>query len=254
MSEGWDSAGAWYDKLVGVRGHYYHSHVILPRVQALLKCERGARPALLDLGCGQGLLARKLPKRYRYVGVDASPALIAAAKKRAGQMPWEFLVHDLNLPLEHECKDFTAAICILSAQHIRDLATLFCSAAHHLVPDGLFVLVLNHPCFRVPRQSSWGFDAAKKWQYRRIDRYMAHLCVPIQTHPSQGEASVHTLSYHYPLSHYAHHLKQAGFAIHDVEEWCSDKESMGKRAKAENQARKEFPLFLTIIARKKALL
>jgi hypothetical protein len=34
------------------------------------------------------------------------------------------------------------------------------------------VLLLTHPCFRVPRQSGWGWDEQRKLQYRRVDRYL----------------------------------------------------------------------------------
>jgi hypothetical protein len=35
-----------------------------------------------------------------------------------------------------------------------------------------------------------------------------------------------------------------------MEEWCSDKKSEGAAARMEDRARKEFPLFLTILASK----
>jgi hypothetical protein len=35
-----------------------------------------------------------------------------------------------------------------------------------------------------------------------------------------------------------------------IDEWVSDKKSMGKCAAQENRARQEFPLFLTLIAQK----
>ena len=41
-----------------------------------------------------------------------------------------------------------------------------------------------------------------------------------------------------------------GFCIENIEEWISDKKSTGSKAYIEDKARKEFPLFMTIVARK----
>jgi hypothetical protein len=52
------------------------------------------------------------------------------------------------------------------------------------------------------------------------------------------------------LEKYVQALTGAGLVIDGLEEWISNKESRpGKRAKAENRARREIPLFLAIRAR-----
>ena len=120
--------------------------------------------------------------------------------------------------------------------------------AAHLQKGGRFAIVMNHPCFRIPRQSSWGFDEATKLQYRRMNGYMSPQKIPIEMHPGAQKQAT-TWSFHHPLSDYSKWLYEAGFSIERIEEWCSDKVSTGGNAKAENRARKEFPLFLSIIAR-----
>jgi hypothetical protein len=127
---------------------------------------------------------------------------------------------------------------------------VFQNAAAHLMPQGKLVLVLNHPCFRIPRQSGWIIDEKKQLQSRRIDRYMTPLEIPIFTRPSQQECSASSPSYHLSLSAYSQALLKSGFCIDLIEEWCSDKKSTGKAARRENRARQEFPLFLCIVARK----
>ena len=72
--------------------------------------------------------------------------------------------------------------------------------------------------------------------------------IPIQTNP--GKSSNVTYSYHYPLSSYMQFLASSGLMTVAIEEWCSDKKSEGKRAKIEDRARKEIPLFLTLLAKK----
>src|SRR5579872_4859138 len=56
MSKSWDSSENWYSSCVGEKGHYYHQTVVLPNVLRML----GKFHSLLDLGCGQGVLARHL--------------------------------------------------------------------------------------------------------------------------------------------------------------------------------------------------
>ena len=127
---------------------------------------------------------------------------------------------------------------------------MFKNASQYLQPGAPFIIVLNHPYFRIPRQSSWKVDEDNKIQYRRIDRYMSAMKIPIQAHPSKGQHSAQTFSFHYPLSDYSRWLKEAGFTIDLIEEWCSDKVSEGRAAKMENRSRKEIPLFMAIVARK----
>jgi ubiquinone/menaquinone biosynthesis C-methylase UbiE len=246
----WETSSSWYDKIVGSKGHYYHQQVIIPGVLRLLKAEKKTDPHLLDLACGQGILSRYLPKEMKYLGIDSSASLIDAAKKYEPKSAHQFFVHDLSHPLNLPYKEFTHATCILAAQNLSNPLGLFQTAFQHMRKTAQFIIVLNHPCFRIPRQSSWGLDEQKKLQYRRVDRYITSLKIPIQTQPSKQESSEQTWSFHHPLSYYASQLKQAGFVLDTIEEWCSDKKSVGKNAVMENRSRQEFPLFMTLIAKK----
>ena len=59
------------------------------------------------------------------------------------------------------------------------------------------------------------------------------------------------MSYHRPLQLYMKELAKHGFVLAGLEEWISHRLSeKGPRAKAEDRARKEFPLFLMLNARK----
>ena len=87
-------------------------------------------------------------------------------------------------------------------------------------------------------------------QYRRVERYLSELHIPIQMHPG-ADPREKTLSFHRPLQSYAKALASAGFAIARIEEWNSHKKSQpGPHAKAEDLARKEIPLFLLLEAKK----
>lgn len=239
----WESSYEWYDSIVGEKGHYYHQKIVLPGVLKLLDLQ--SKHNLLDLGCGQGVLSRHIPKDVSYVGVDLSASLIQLAKKNTS---FPFYVGDMTQPIEKLENSFTHAIIVLAIQNVENVEAVFQNVARYLKPKGHFIMVLNHPCFRIPRQSSWGIDPKQKKQYRRVDLYMESLKIPIQTHPSQGKQSETTWSFHRPLSSYTHLLSQSGFLIEKLEEWVSDKISTGARAKMENRSRKNFPLFLALKA------
>jgi ubiquinone/menaquinone biosynthesis C-methylase UbiE len=245
--DSWEKAHHWYDRIVGEKGHYYHEQVIIPNVLRLLNLTPAT--ALLDIGCGQGILARHLPDQVHYMGIDIAPSLIRAAKKycRATQQH-RFLVADAaqSLPLQNQ---FSHAAIILTLQNIAQPLAVLKNIYPHLKSQGQLIIVLNHPYFRIPRQTHWEIDREKKIQYRRVDRYLSALKIPIQMHPGKKESST-TTSYHFPLSTYSQWLKEAGFVIEWIEEWCSDKTSTGGAAAMENRSRQEFPLFLALVCRK----
>jgi len=206
--------------------------------------------SLLDLACGQGILARALPEKMAYIGVDLAPSLIRDAKKLDQNAAHEYIVSDVTKSLDVPQNHFSHAAIVLALQNIEHPSQVFKNAYKHLNADGKLYIVLNHPCFRIPRQSSWKVDDTQKLQYRRIDRYMSDMKIPIQAHPSKGEESAETWSFHFPLASYSKWLFQEGFVIEQMEEWCSDKTSTGLAAKMENRCREEFPLFMAIVAKK----
>lgn len=242
----WEKVGGWYQDIVGSAGHYYHQHVVLPGVLKLLDLKSGDR--VLDLGCGQGVLARVLPDGVKYVGVDIAKNLIESAKKQDRSPDHEYRLANAAGKLELP-SDFTQAACILALQNIEQPQRLIANAAGALCEGGSFVIVINHPCFRIPRQSSWEVDEKNKLQYRRINRYLSPLKVPIAAHPGQKNSAV-TWSFHWPLQDLFAWLRESGLAVESLEEWASDKTSEGQAAKMENRARAEFPLFLALRARK----
>jgi ubiquinone/menaquinone biosynthesis C-methylase UbiE len=240
----WDQSEPWYSDCVGEKGHYYHQSLIFPVLKQWLKNAK----SLLDVGCGQGVLARQFPSTLHYVGVDITPSLITQAKKLTPHGTFFVANAEEVLPLEK--KDFDAVTLILCLQNIEHPDRAIFHAAQHLKKGGKLIIVLNHPAFRIPRQSGWGIDEASQIQYRRMNVYMSPQKIPIQTHPGQGSASPVTYSYHHPLSSYVAWMEKAGCSICHMEEWCSDKKSEGSKAKREDRARKEFPLFLGWVAKK----
>lgn len=241
----WEKSASWYNSLVGDKGHYYHQKVIVPALMNELQLEAFDHPKVLDLGCGNGFLAQVLPKKIDYLGIDASLSLIQKASKHFPDRA--FLHKDVTKPL-HLKKEFTHCVFLLSLQNMEESQEALKQASLALCEKGVLILVLNHPCFRIPRQSHWSIDEKKKIQYRRIDHYLTPLKIPIVMDPGSKQKT--TYSFHTSLNDLSWSLEQNHFMIQRLQELMSDKVSTGKAAKMENRARKEIPLFLMLKARK----
>ena len=246
----WDAVASWYDGWVGEEGSEFHREVAVPAVLSLLEPCPGEK--ILDIGSGQGVLAPRIKSAGAlYTGVDASPRLIRAAAEHHRESG-RFLLGDArDLPSmkELEPASFDAAVFMLSIQDMDPLERVIGSAAWALRPGGRLVVFLTHPAFRVPRQSGWGWDAGRKLQYRRVDRYLTPLPVPMKSLP--GHKKPATRSFHRPLSAYVNALSAAGLLVERMVEVPSHKiNALGPEEKAADMARREIPLFLGLRARR----
>lgn len=240
----WGNVADWYDQLVGESGSEYHREVVLPGVLKLLAPEKGQK--ILDLACGQGVLCRILTERGAEVtGVDGAHELIDLARQR-GPETIRYHVADAQkidfLPEYH----FHSTTCVLAIQNMNPLGPIFAGVARSLIDRGRFVIVMMHPAFRGPKETSWGWDDKEKVQYRRVDRYLIPRKSPIVTHPGT-RGGEYTWTFHKPIEAYVKAMRGAGLLVDAMEEWASHKTSTsGPRAAAENTARKEIPMFLAI--------
>ncbi len=78
----WDQKAAFWDDLHGDDGNRFHRRLISPAVERLLALQRGEH--VLDVACGNGVLARRLAALGGQVtAVDFSAALLDRARQRA---------------------------------------------------------------------------------------------------------------------------------------------------------------------------
>lgn len=245
----WGPVASWYDEMLG-GGDTYQLKVVLPN---LLRILPPAGKRIIDIACGQGFFSKMYADAGATVlGVDIAPELIAYAKKYEGKN-LSFAVAPAEALAPVPSNSFDGALIVLALQNIKDMPKALKEASRVLVKGGTLVIVLNHPCFRILKSSAWGYDEEAGVQYRRIDAYGTPFSVQVDMTPGKKapREKVHTMSFHRPLQDYVKALSSAGFVITGLEEWISHKQSeRGPRAKAEDTARKEFPMFLTIVARK----
>jgi ubiquinone/menaquinone biosynthesis C-methylase UbiE len=147
-------------------------------------------------------------------------------------------------------KSFDVVVCVLALQNIENLTKTVAEVHRVLVPGGRFILVLNHPAFRNPRKTAWGYSETDDVQYRRVEEYMSESHVRIDMTPGSLKDKKFTVSFHRPLQLYMKTLGKYGFAVTRLEEWMSHRESeRGPKKRAEDKARKEIPLFMCIEAK-----
>lgn len=256
----WDPVAQWYARWTGADGSEYHRSIAIPAVLDLLQPQR--RELIADIGCGTGVLASSLPEGVRYVGIDASPRLLSTARRAHGARRGHgkvnkrgtsntFVLADAaNLAANDKLQAGSAdgAVFLLSIQDMEPLPDILASAAWLLKEAGRLVILMLHPCFRIPRQSGWGWEEGRGLQYRRVDSYLSPRSVPVRPIAKGKPGSI--MAYHVPLQEYINGLLDAGFRIDRFVEIPAYPgiTRKGKRAKAENRANSEIPLFLAIKA------
>lgn len=248
----WQSVAGWY-KDVPRKKDSLHQELIIPALARIIEKYSFKGAKLMDFACGEGTVTKALDTLgFKTQGFDLAEDLIESARETFPEL--EFSVADAQAltPEQHRTwkAQFDGVFSVLALQNIPNLKASFANATHILKKGGVFVMVLNHPAFRIPKASAWGFRGRHK-QYRIIERYMSTEKIEIKAHPGIPEDETTTVSFHRPISAFTAALRSAGLVIMDIEEWCSPKQSeAGPRAAAENQARKEFPLFMTIVTKK----
>jgi ubiquinone/menaquinone biosynthesis C-methylase UbiE len=242
----WTPVANWYNGWVGSSGSEHHRQLAIPMVLDLLQPWPGMK--VLEIGAGQGVLAPVIAEAdARYVGIDASERLLQFARKYHGRQG-KFICGDARylkaLP-DIQANSFDAVIFMLSIQDMEPLDQVLEPASWALKPGGSLILLMTHPCFRVPHQSGWGWDENRKLQYRRIDRYLTRLRVPMRAYPGQRKGT--TLSFHRPLGDYINTLADCGLQIDRMQEVPTYKRH---NTTAKSLADQEIPLFLGLRARK----
>jgi SAM-dependent methyltransferase len=183
----------------------------------------------LDVGCGEGRVARELTKRgHRMLGIDGSPTLVEAA--RAGDPPIEAIEADAAaMPLPDATADL--AISFMALQSFDDLDAGVREIARLLVPGGRLCFAVVHPTNSMQDTPAGYFEAHR----------LAHV------YERDGQRIVlHDV--HRPLSAYFEALAAAGFVTELVREPVPGPELLEVRPEAERWTRR--PCFLHVAARK----
>ena len=169
--------------------------------------ELAGRHIVLDVGCGDGQIARALSAQGSEVlGIDPTQLHINIARERAGGPTYE-VGSATRLPVADNSQD--AVVACLVFEHIDEVDAVIAEVARVLKPGGQFSFFLNHPLLQTPG-SGWIDDYIldPPEQYWRIGAYL----VETET-VEEVEKDVFIRFIHRPLSRYINALISNGLSI-----------------------------------------
>ena len=200
----WDRVAERYSNTVGRDDDSFYRR-LAPLLWKQLGDVRGRR--VLDLGCGHGWLAAKLAAEgARVTGIDGSQALIRTARDAYPELTFE--VADLVEGLPEGHRDVEAVVSHMVLMDIPDLSRVLADVAAALVPGGLFLFSILHPCYF---GQELGQDPAGGQWSRRVTGYLQREQRWIESYGG------HT-HYHRPLSWYIEQVADSGMVVTGLHE------------------------------------
>jgi SAM-dependent methyltransferase len=199
----WDEHAQWWiDGFTDGADPEYVEQIIPLAVEEL-----AGRHKVLDLGCGDGQIARALAAQGSDVlGVDPTQLHIDVAIERGGG-PRYLLGGATKIPADDN--SFDAVVACLVFEHIDLMDEAMVEVARVLKPNGQFSFFLNHPLLQTPG-SGWIDDHIidPPEQYWRIGPYL------VETESiEEVEKDVYIRFIHRPLSRYVNALLANGLSL-----------------------------------------
>ena len=144
----WDSNAKVWDDYMGEGGNDWHKELIAPETERMLNVKSGDK--LLDIGCGNGLFARRMARKgIEVTAFDFSKSNIENAKKY-DITNIRYLTLDATLESDlqklHGIK-YEGLVSTMVFMDMSDITCLFSHVKDLLADDGVFVFSIQHPCF-----------------------------------------------------------------------------------------------------------
>jgi SAM-dependent methyltransferase len=202
----WEENAAWWQRSYTEGADPEYEEQVLPLVAQHLE---GAR-RVLDVGCGEGQVARRIAQLgAEVVGVDPTAAQIGVARHRGGP-PRYIRASARQLPFLDQT--FDAVVVCMALEHVDPFEPAIREIARVLTPGGRLLLFLVHPLLQTPG-SGWVDDVAGGEQYWRVGQYLRD-----DVEVDEVAPGVRFQFAHRPLSRYVHEMGMAHLLIDDMVE------------------------------------
>ncbi|MDB4756430.1 class I SAM-dependent methyltransferase [Pirellulaceae bacterium] len=178
-------------------------------------CEPISGSSILDLGCGEGYVARELMKRgaKQAHGIDISEKMIDAANHQQSQFPRKglsFAVGDLRqkIPIDKGAHDLVVAVFLFNYLTLEETQQTMQNAFTSLKSGGRLIFAVPHPAlpFLKKDQFPFYFESAGGYFSGRDQRFPGEIW-------RRDRVPVRVQCVHKTIEDYFHCLKQAGFRL-----------------------------------------
>jgi SAM-dependent methyltransferase len=166
--------------------------------------------SVLDVGCGEGQLSRRIAAGgARVVGVDITANQITQGASRGGGVRF---VRGRGEALPFAAGAFDAVVICLTLEHLDPFEPAVHEVGRVLVPGGRFILFLNHPLLQSP-DSGWVDDQILGEQYWRVGPYLEDAVSIEEVGPGIKLPFMHR-----PLSRYVNVMAGSGLLVEHMDE------------------------------------
>lgn len=206
MAGEWEVHAAWWQEHFTDGADPEYEELILPLAAEHL----AGATRVLDIGCGEGQVARRVAAGgARVVGVDPTAGQLRAAAARGGGVRYVRSGAEA-LPLGDAT--FDAVVICLTLEHLDPFEPAIAEVARVLAPGGRFLCFLNHPLLQAPG-SGWIDDQILEEQYWRVGPYL-----PDDTAMEEVAPGVRLPFMHRPLSRYINVMADCGLLLDHMDE------------------------------------
>jgi SAM-dependent methyltransferase len=235
VTEGWEQEAENWVRWTRTPGHDAYWHYREPFFAHIVPAP-GRRT--LEIGCGEGRVARDLVQRgHTVTAVDASPTLLRYA--READPAGRYLVADAAvLPFPDDAFDLVVAYNAL--MDIADMPGTVREAARVLEPGGRFCICVTHPL-----NDAGGFDGSEPDAPFTIHGPYLGRRPHEETFDRDGLRMTFR-GWSYALEEYTEALEAAGFLIERLREPAAPPEAVAARASYRRWQR--VPMFLHVRA------
>lgn len=176
---------------------------------------------ILDAGCGEGRSTRAIAQsEARMIGVDVSPKMLEFARLEEAQRPRgityvEASCHSLDA-IAAESIDVVTSY--MSLMDMPDIDKVMLEFARILKPEGQILVMVRHPCFFTPGFSIYQSRTAARAGVTVSGYFDNSAYIDKFSFSGRQKNHFEILRFPYTLTRYVASLRNAGFALKDLQE------------------------------------